>query len=95
MWPWESAPPSVARGILDDETYDWRAVAAGMLETGGAPVLVPEARLEEAHALAREATAIPVSPTGSAGLAGLLELRRAGRVAPHERVALLFTGIER
>jgi threonine synthase len=95
MWPWESAPMSVARGILDDETYDWRAVAAGMLETGGAPVLVSEAVLEEALALAREATAIPVSATGSAGLAGLLELRRAGLVASHERVALLFTGIER
>src|SRR5262249_7675697 len=35
MQPWEAAPHSVATGILDDETYDWRAVVEGMLMTGG------------------------------------------------------------
>ena len=31
MWPWETAPVSVAHGILDDETYDWLAVERAML----------------------------------------------------------------
>ncbi len=95
MWPWESPPRSIARGILDDETYDWLAVTRGMIESGGAPVLVSEEDLAQAHALARSATRIPVCATGTAGLAGLIALRRAGLVAPAESVAVLFTGAER
>jgi threonine synthase len=95
MSPWEAPGRSIARGILDDESYDWLAVVAGMLESGGAPVLAPEQTLAEAHALARSCTDIPVCPTGSAGLAGLIELRRAGAIAPTESVAVLFTGVER
>lgn len=95
MRPWETPPHSIARGILDDETYDWLAVLAGTIESGGAPVLVSEEALAEAHALARSLTDLPVCPTGSAGLAGLIELRRSGAVAPTETVGVLFTGVER
>ena len=95
MWPWEEPPHSVAHGIIDDETYDWLAVVRGMLESGGEPVVVDEATLEEANALAREATGIDVDHTGSAGLAGLLALARAGEVPPDETVAVLFTGARR
>ncbi|HSJ50936.1 MAG TPA: hypothetical protein VLA90_06585, partial [Actinomycetota bacterium] len=92
---WEEEPRSVAEGILDDETYDWAAVVGGMLATDAAPVLVSEDRLREANDLARDATGIPVSHTGSAGLAGLLELSSRGDLRPDEHVAVLFTGIER
>jgi threonine synthase len=95
MWPWEQEPHSIAGGILDDETYDWLAVAEGMLATGGRPVVVGEATLADANHLAVAATGIDVDPTGSAGLAGLLALRAAGEVAEDERVALLFTGVVR
>lgn len=95
MWPWEDEPKSVATGILDDETYDWAAVVAGMLATGGSPELVSEERLEEANALARETTGIDVDHTGSSGLAGLLELAERGTIGPGERVAVLFTGVRR
>jgi len=95
MEPWPTAPASVATGILDDETYDWAAVVAGMLATGGEPVLVSEETLVEANDLAREATGIAVDHTGSAGLAGLIELSRRGGLHPEERVAILFTGSER
>ena len=95
MVPWETVPRSLARGILDDETYDWHAVVAGMIESGGSPVLVSEVRLEEALALARAATAIPVCATGAAGLAGLVEMRRSGTIGPGEVVAVLFTGVAR
>jgi threonine synthase len=95
MWPWEETTRSVASGILDDETYDWHAVVSGTIESGGWPLVVSEERLQEAHVLAHKTTAIRVSHTGAAGLAGLIELRRSGAVAPGETVAVLFTGVER
>ena len=95
MWPWETTPHSIAHGILDDETYDWLAVVEAMLATGGVPIVAGEAVLAEANALAREATGITVDPTGSSGLAGLLALRDARRVADDERVGVLFTGVDR
>ncbi len=95
MWPWETPPESLAYGILDDETYDWLAVLGGMLETGGVPLVVSEPVLAQAHRLAHDHTSIPVEPTGSAGLAGLLALETSNAIQPGERVALLFTGIER
>jgi threonine synthase len=95
MWPWEHEPKSVAGGILDDETYDWRAVVEGMLLTGGQPVVVSEDLLVEANTLAVAHTGIPVDPTGSSGLAGLLALRRSGVIGERDRVAILFTGVQR
>jgi len=95
MWPWEDPPRSVAHGILDDETYDWHAVVSGMIETGGTPVVVDEPTLERAHALAREHTGLPVSHTGSAGLAGALALAEIGRIGSAESVAVIFSGIDR
>ena len=95
MRPWPEKPRSVATGILDDETYDWRAVVEGMLATGGRPLVVTEDSLTEAHRLAAARTGIPVGPTGSSGLAGLLEMRRSGQIGDHDRVAVLFTGLRR
>jgi len=95
MWPWAEEPRSVAEGILDDETYDWLAVLRGMAESGGVPVVADEATLEEAHDLAVAHTGVAVSHTGSAGLAGLLRLQRDGVIKAGERVALVFSGVER
>jgi threonine synthase len=95
MWPWETEPRSVAEGILDDETYDWAATVGGLVATDGTPVLVSEQRLREANELARSATGIDVDYTGSAGLAGLMELVGRGDVGPEERVGVLFTGVRR
>ena len=94
MWPWESEPKSIAHGILDDETYDWRAVVAGMLATDGYPRVVSEERLAEANELGR-ASGFDVDPTGSAGLAGLLDLRADGVIGADQRAAVLFTGVRR
>ena len=90
MWPWESAPASLAHGILDDETYDWWEVVRAMRETGGEAVVVDEAAIARALSLARAHTAIPVSATGAAGLAGALVSPRAGRSA-----VAVFSGVER
>lgn len=95
MWPWESNPRSVAHGIVDDETYDWLAVIEAMRESGGRPWVVDEEMLLAANRLARSATGVNVSHTGTAGLAGLLALRKMGEVGDDERVAVLFTGVTR
>jgi threonine synthase len=95
MWPWETEPKSVAHGILDDETYDWLAIVRGTIETGGFPIVVDEPRLFEANELGRARTGIDVDATGTAGLAGLLELRAHGEVGDHESIGVLFTGVRR
>jgi len=91
MTPWDE-PHSAADGILDDEAYDWLGVFDVMLRSGGRPLVAPEAAIVRAHELA-ESTGIPVSVTGSAGLAALLE--PDGAPAPGERVAVVFSGVER
>ena len=95
MWAWETEPVSVAHGILDDETYDWAAVVRAMLITGGRSMVVDEATLEAANALARPEMGIDADHTGTAGLAGLIQLTRDGIVSPDETVAVIFSGARR
>ncbi len=95
MWPWESAPHSVAHGILDDETYDWAALVQGMLETGGWPVIASEETLVEARDLVQRAAGIRADATGAAAVAGLLAMRREGLLAADEAVVALVTGRDR
>ena len=95
MWPWETAPHSIAHGILDDETYDWYSILCTMLRTGGIPLVADEDHLIKAHALAHEKTEMRPSATGSAGLAGLMLMQEAHVISEFENVCLYFTGIER
>jgi threonine synthase len=90
MTPWED-PKSFATGILDDITYDWIPLLKQTRATGGEPIVAPEELIVRAYELAHLHTAVPVCATGTAGLAGLLH-----RPPDHrERVALLFTGLDR
>lgn len=91
MRPWPD-PRSLADGILDDETYDWIAVVEAMVESGGEPVVARESDIVRAHQLATEA-GFRVSPTGSAGLAGLLAAR--DHIHDHDRVAVIMSGVAR
>ncbi|MCB0996760.1 MAG: pyridoxal-phosphate dependent enzyme [Acidimicrobiales bacterium] len=97
MWPWEDEPSSAASGILDDVTYDWLGIARGLFDTGGSSVVVAEPTVSDANRLAREHTAIPVDATGTAGLSGVLELRRRAHspIGASARVGVLFTGRDR
>ena len=95
MWPWETEPKSVAHGILDDMTYDWYKIVEGIFTTHGDAITVSEDELKAANKLAKEKYAIPVDHTGSSGLAGLLKLWESGEIAKDEKVAVLFTGVER
>ena len=63
-----------------------------MRDCGGTPVVASEELIVRAHELA-SSTAIPVSPTGSAGLAGVLSIR--DQIDDDERVAVVFSGVAR
>jgi threonine dehydratase len=91
MRPWP-APQSVADGILDDETYDWIADIEAMVESGGEPVVAAESDIVRAHELA-VAAGFDVSPTGSAGLAGLLAV--IDQIGRADHVAVVMTGVSR
>ena len=93
MWAWEEEPHSLADGILDDETYDWIGILNGMSDTGGSPVVASEDAVIRAHKLASQFTDISVSPTGSAGLAGVLQIRN--EIADDERIVVVFSGVLR
>lgn len=93
MWPWESEPHSLADGILDDETYDWVADVDQLRRTSGEVVVASEDLVVLASTMGVETTGIPVSPTGTAGLAGLLAAQSA--FTPNANVAVMFSGIDR
>jgi threonine synthase len=90
MWPWEKTPVSAAHGILDDETYDWWAIAAGMRASDGYSLVVGEPAVLSARDLAHRHTGIAVSATGTAGLAGVVAAPPAAG-----DVAVVFSGIDR
>ncbi len=95
MTVWDD-PHSLADGILDDETYDWIGIVDHLRRTDGSAVVASEADIVRAHELARSA-GFDVSPTGSAGLAGVLTARAdpAFGVGDDERIALVMSGIAR
>jgi threonine synthase len=95
MWAWDPVGMSAASGILDDVTYDWLPVVAGMLRSGGWPIVVPESDVVAAHAAVHSATDIDADATGTAGLAGMLAADRAGDLADGGSLVALVTGVTR
>ena len=98
MWPWESEPHSAATGILDDETYDWAGVCESLERLGGQSIVASEESVVEAQQILRAHTQINADTTGSAGLAGLIEVStRVGGIdtLPQGPIAVLATGIDR
>ena len=93
MWPWEHEPVSLADGILDDETYDWVADVEQLARTRGRVVVSPESDVIEAAELAPRVTGIPASPTGTAGVAGLITDSRAHPMTGD--VLVVLSGIKR
>ena len=95
MTPWPD-PHSLADGILDDETYDWlgvfEAIGARSVEAVMLRSSPPRPTSWRRTHLAGSA-GFDVSPTGSAGLAGLLAVVDA--VGPTERVAVVMSGVAR
>jgi threonine synthase len=92
MVPW-SEPGSLADGILDDETYDWIGVRRAVLSSGGHCVVARESSIVAAAELVAS-TGPPTSPTGTAGLAGLMEDLTTGR-CPSGPAAVVLSGVAR
>ncbi len=93
MRPWPDTPTSVATGILDDVTYDWKTVVRHMVASRGWPVLVEEKTFVSAVELASTQVEPPPDATGAAGLAGLLADPRA--VEDDGLAVVLLTGVDR
>ena len=94
MWPWEHEPVSLADGILDDETYDWVADLREIERTGGRVVVAPELVVTRAADVAPGATGIDASPTGTAGVAGLITDIESGVLASGD-VLVVLSGVRR
>ena len=58
-------------------------------------MVVDEASLIEANTIARRTTGINVDHTGSAGLAGLMQLRASGALGRDETTVVIFSGAVR
>lgn len=93
MTPWRD-PASLADGILDDETYDWIAVVNALRVTNGGSVVAAESNIVRAHRLAHEA-GFDASATGTASLAGLLEVIDGDPTWTERRVAVIISGVTR
>ena len=93
MWAWETEPHSLADGILDDETYDWVADVIELRATGGRVVVAGEQNVIRSSLIAPSIAGVNVSPTGAAGLAGLLQCR--DELSDDARVVLAFSGVKR
>ncbi len=92
MAPWPSEPASVASAIIDDETYDWQAVTAHVLATGGCCVVVDDDAFERARRAVRSETGVPADHTGAAGVAGISALVARGVIASDAACAVVVTG---
>ncbi len=92
MQPWPFPPVSVATGILDDVTYDWRPLMEHLVRSEGWPVLVTEEALVEATELAAAQVTPPPDATGAAGLAGALH-----DLGPHgaRPAVVVLSGVDR
>jgi hypothetical protein len=92
MWPWETEPRSAATGILDDETYDWAGLLAGVRLSLGGSVVATEYDVNRALELTHHLTNVDADATGCAGVAGLL----ATSADPSPtRLGVVFTGVTR
>lgn len=92
--PWPRPQPSVAHGILDDDTYDGLAILRATFASGGAPVAVAEPTLALAAAALNDA-GIAADETGAAGLAGLVTWAREHGPLTNQRALVLATGHRR
>ncbi len=98
MVPWPDTPTSVASGIVDDLTYDWRTVLDHQVATGGWPLAVDEETFTRAVELVGDQVTPAPDATGAAGLAGLLTMAETGAEAPvasGEVNVVLLTGAKR
>jgi len=85
-------PRTIAAGLADPFTWDGERVLAAMKENGGVAVGVKDGPIVEAQKLLARYEGIFAEPTGTASLAGLLELVDEGIISRDETVVVEVTG---
>lgn len=88
---WEN-PSTIASGLADPFTWDGERVLCALRETGGKAVGVEDAPIIEAQKMLARYEGIFSEPTGSASLAGMIELVNRGDVSKDEVVVVEVTG---
>ena len=85
------ADRAVDRMVFGSEfIHDQLHLLHAALKSGGKAKILREKVVQKAHHMARTRTGIRVSATGSAGLAGLLQLRESGNILDDEDAVLFF-----
>ncbi|MFW5735245.1 MAG: PLP-dependent lyase/thiolase [Oceanidesulfovibrio sp.] len=95
MWPWDVATPNNEGFNPAVATRDWFYLAAGMLRTGGLPVVAAEETLTAAAGLVSSHTIVSASAAGAAGLAGLMALKQQGHVHSADAACIVLTSLDR
>ena len=87
-----SAPSTVAGGLADNYTWDWREGYKALKGTGGRAVAVDDASILDARRSLGKLEGVFAEPTGSAALAGLSRLKDDGVIDTSDTVCVLVTG---
>jgi len=88
---WES-PRTIASGLADPFTWDGERVIAAMKSNGGTAVGVMDEPIVDAQRMLARYEGIFAEPTGTAALAGMLELVSEGAISRDETVVVEVTG---
>jgi threonine synthase len=90
--PSRVTPDTVARSLaVGDPSYGELAIGAARM-SGGSITAVPEELIESSTELLAENSGVLADPAGGVAFGALVELVRAGAIAPGERVVLVVTG---
>jgi len=85
-------PRTIATGLADPFTWDGERVLAAMKDNGGQAVGVEDEPIVEAQKMLARYEGIFAEPTGTASLAGLLDLIDKGIISKDETVVVEVTG---
>jgi len=90
--PWEKPPETIATGLEDTFPWDGDAGLKALYSTGGYGVAVEDDLILESMKMLASLEGLFAEPSGAAGLAGLIQAIRDGRVDKDETVVVLVTG---
>lgn len=87
-----AAPETVASAIRIGNPASWQAALAAVAESGGGFFAVSDQEILAAQALIARTAGVFCEPASAASVAGLLMLKRTGRLTPGQMVVAVLTG---
>ena len=85
-------PETIATAIRIGNPASWKQAVAARDESGGLIETVTDAEILAAHRLLSQRHGVFVEPASAAGVAGLLNLAKEGRVPSEARIVITVTG---